>query len=160
MWGLVKKNGGECSRFLASIESSAGANALTPVMAEHAASCKDCRDAVHELLATRALLEALPREEEVARPWFAPRVMAAIAARELELRRSLDAWTAVPNLAAKLTWVSALALLLTSTWLIGWPLFTPTRPVVTDLAGEPVIENTPTPATNDDVLGSLTETAR
>jgi hypothetical protein len=160
MWDLLKKNRGDCSPFLASIEDSAGVSALTPSLAEHAASCKDCRAAVDELLASRALLEVLPREEEVARAWFAPRVMAAIATREFELRRSLDAWTAVPNLAAKLTWVSALALLLTSTWLIGWPLFTPTRPVVTDLAGEPVIENTPAPATNDEVLGSLTERER
>jgi hypothetical protein len=160
MWGLLKKNGGECSRFLASIEGSGGVSALTHGLAEHPASCKDCRAAVQELLESRALLEVLPRQEEVARPWFAPRVMAAIAAREFELRPSLEAWTAVPNLAAKLTWVSALALLLTSTWLIGWPMSAPTRPVVTDLTGEPVVENTPAPATNDDVLGSLTERAR
>jgi hypothetical protein len=51
--------------------------------------------------------------------------MAAIAARESELRQSLEAWAAVPRLAARLTWLSALALLLASTWLYQQPKFTP-----------------------------------
>lgn len=160
MWDLLKTNRGECSRFLDSIEGTASADALSPALAEHAASCKDCRAAADELFASRALLKALPREMEVSRPWFAPRVMAAIAARESELRRSFDAWTAVPRLAAKLTWVSALALLLTSTWLMGRPPATPARPVLTDLTGEPVIESAPAPVSNDEVLVSLTEKAQ
>jgi hypothetical protein len=160
MWSLLRKNRGECSRFVESIESTAGADALSPALAEHAAWCKDCRAAMDDVLASRALLKALPRQAEVARPWFAPRVMAAIAARESELRRSFDAWTAVPRLAAKLTWVSALALLLTSTWLMGRPAATPVRPALTDLAGEPVIESTPAPVSNDEVLVSLTEKAQ
>jgi hypothetical protein len=159
MWVLLKKNRG-CSRFVESIEGIAGVDALPPALAEHAASCKDCRAAVDELFASRALLKALPRQPETAGPWFAPRVMAAIAARESDLRRSLDAWTAVPKLAAKLTWVSALALLLTSTWLMGRPASTPVRPVLTDLTGEPVIEIAPAPVSNDDVLVSLTEKAQ
>src|SRR5260370_14819167 len=58
-------------------------------------------------------------------PWFAPRVMAAITARESELRESLEAWAAVPRLAARLTWLSALALLLASTLLYQLPKSTP-----------------------------------
>jgi len=38
--------------------------------------------------------------------------MAAIVAGESELRRSMDAWTIVPKLARRLSWVSALALVL------------------------------------------------
>jgi hypothetical protein len=51
--------------------------------------------------------------------------MAAIAAKESELRQSLDAWDAVPRLAARLTWLSALALLVASTWLHQLPKPTP-----------------------------------
>jgi hypothetical protein len=160
MWSLLKKNRGKCGRFVESIESTASADALSPALAAHATSCKDCRAALDELFVSRALLKALPCETDVARPWFAPRVMAAIAARESELRRSFDAWTAVPRLAAKLSWVSALALLLTSTWLLGRPASTPSGPILTDITGEPIIESTPAPGSNDDVLVSLTERAR
>ena len=108
---------------------------------KHASECQDCEDAVDELLASRALLSALPRQAEVG-PWFAPRVMAAIAARESELRRSIDTWVIVPKLARRLTWVSALALVLASTWLFGRPASTPSTPAATDITGEPVHENT------------------
>jgi hypothetical protein len=97
----------------------------------------------------------LPRRAEVG-PWFAPRVMAAIAARESELRRSIDAWTIVPKLARRLSWVSALALVLASTWLFGRPASTPSNPVSTDLTGEPAYENT-APVNNDELLLSLAE---
>jgi len=74
---------------------------------------------------SRALLREVPARAALPGPWFAPRVMAAIAARESELRQSLEAWAAVPRLAARLTWLSALALLLASTWLYQQPKFTP-----------------------------------
>jgi hypothetical protein len=101
------------------------------------------------------MLNALPRQAAVG-PWFAPRVMAAIAARESELRRSIDAWTIVPKLARRLTWVSALALVLASTWLLGRPAATPLKPVVTDITGEPVLQTAP-PVNNDEILLSLAE---
>jgi hypothetical protein len=160
MWGLLKKNGAECSRFRESLEGMTSAEALSPSLVEHAAGCQECRAARDELFASRALLEALPRQAEKAGAWFAPRVMAAIAARESELLRSFETWTVLPKLAARLTWVSALALLLTTTWLVGRPASTPANPVVTDLTGEPVIESTPAPVNNDEVLVSLTEKAR
>ncbi len=159
MWAL-RKNRSECSRFLESLEGSASMDTLSPALAEHAAICKECLAASEELFASRALLEALPRQPEKAGPWFAPRVMAAIAAREAELRHSVETWTVLPKLAAKLTWVSALALLLTTTWLVGRPASTPVRAVLTDLTGEPMIESAPAPVNNDDVLVSLTEKAQ
>jgi hypothetical protein len=159
MWSLLRKGSGECNRLLESLEEASGAT-LSSVLREHAAGCKECAAAVDDWLASRKLLEALPRQAEVAKPWFAPKVMAAIAARESELRRSLDAWTVVPKLASRLAWVSALALVLTGTWLMERPMSAPQQPVVTDLAGEPVSESAPLPATNDDMLVSLTEKAQ
>jgi hypothetical protein len=72
------------------------------------------------MLMSRAILRDVPAST-LPGPWFAPRVMAAIAARESELRQSLEAWAAVPRFAARLTWVSALALLLAGGWLYESP---------------------------------------
>jgi hypothetical protein len=64
----------------------------------------------------------LAREERSAamneiKPWFAARVMANIAEREMESRRALTEWTgAVAKLASRLAWVSALVLLVGTTW--------------------------------------------
>jgi hypothetical protein len=82
--------------------------------------------------------------------------MAAIRARDSELRRSADAWTVVPRLARRLTWVSALALLLAGTWLFGWTASTTWKPVATDITGEPVPDYA-APANNDELLLSLAE---
>jgi hypothetical protein len=83
--------------------------------------------------------------------------MAAIAEQEDKLQRSLETWTVVPRLASRLAWVSAIALLLTSSWLIERPKTAPSRTAGTDLAGEPLIESHPAPTNNDEVLFSLTE---
>ncbi len=48
--------------------------------------------------------------------------MAAIAARKAELSRAADTWTFLPKLAARLTWASAIALLLASGWLYQKPV--------------------------------------
>src|SRR5207344_3351163 len=88
----------------------------------HLAACAECQTAAEDILATRGILAELPRAAEPG-PWFAPRVMAAIAARESELRQSLEAWAAVPRFAARLTWISAVALLLAAGWLYESPKF-------------------------------------
>jgi hypothetical protein len=155
MWSPLRKGSSECDRFRESLEEIAGGEVLPMALQKHASECRDCQAAVDELLASRRLLSALPRRAEVG-PWFAPRVMAAIAARESELRRSIDAWTIVPKLARRLTWVSALALVLASTWLFGWPASAPSKPVATDITGEPVHEYA-APVNNDDLLLSLAE---
>jgi hypothetical protein len=85
--------------------------------------------------------------------------MAAIAARKADLARAADTWTFLPKLAARLTWASAVALLLASTWLYQKPATTSAKPVDTDITGEPVVD-TATPANNDDVLVSLAEKAQ
>ena len=126
---------------------------------EHVTACADCRAAAENILAARALLAELPSYAATAGPWFAPRVMAAIAARKAELSRAADTWTFLPKLAARLTWASAIALLLASGWLYQKPVSTSAKPVATDITGEPVAD-TATPATNDEVLVSLAERRR
>jgi hypothetical protein len=154
MWNPLKKNRSECDRFRELLEEGSG-GAVPATLRQHAAQCRDCEAAMEELAASRELLRGLPRQAE-AGPWFAPRVMAAIRARETELRRSVDAWIIVPKLARRLTWVSALALVLASTWLFDWPASTPSKPVATDITGEPVHEYA-APVNNDDLLLSLAE---
>ena len=118
--GIRKKN--DCSRVLDALENSAeGTSALSASQREHLAACTECRDAADAFLVSRNLLQELSAHGAEPGPWFTPRVMAAIAAREAELRQSLDTWVAVPRLAQRLTWVSALALLLASSWLYESP---------------------------------------
>ena len=155
MWNPLKKSDAECDRLQESLEEIGDGEALPEELRKHASECQDCADAVDELMASRALLSALPKQAG-AGPWFVPRVMAAIAARESELRRSVDTWVIVPKLARRLTWVSALALVLAGTWLFGQPATTSSSPVVTDITGEPAYENT-APVNNDELLLSLAE---
>jgi hypothetical protein len=154
MWNPLKKSNSECDRFRDLLEAS-GEGTLPVTLREHASECPDCETVMDELAASRELLRALPRHAETG-PWFAPRVMAAIKARESELRRSVEAWIIVPKLARRLTWMSALALVLASTWLFGRPASTTLKPVATDITGEPVPEYA-TPISNDDLLLSLAE---
>jgi hypothetical protein len=155
MWNPFHSSGNACDRFRESLEEVGGGDALG-ALREHASECLDCEAALDELAVSRELLRALPRQAGLG-PWFAPRVMAAIAAGESELRRSMDAWTIVPKLARRLSWVSALALVLAGTWLLGRPTSAPSlKPVVTDITGEPVLESSP-PLNNDELLLSLAE---
>ena len=155
MWNPLEKSSSECDRFRELLEEGSG-GAVPATLRQHAAQCPDCEAAMEELAASRELLRALPRQAE-AGPWFAPRVMAAIRARESELRRSVDAWIIVPKLARRITWVSALALVLASTWLLGRPAAsTALKPVATDITGESVPEYA-APDNNDDLLLSLAE---
>jgi hypothetical protein len=170
MINFLNKRKAECRGFQMQLEDAAGAapsaKSLTDLVAsapvalkEHVAACADCRAASENILAARALLAELPSYAATAGPWFAPRVMAAIAARKAELSRAADTWTFLPKLAARLTWASAIALLLASGWLYQKPVSTSAKPVATDITGEPVAD-TATPATNDEVLVSLSEKPR
>ena len=120
----LKKNREQCKRLRDSLEDAAEGAALSAAQREHLAACADCQEAADAISVSRSFLREVPSRAAEPGPWFAPRVMAAIAAREVELRQTLDAWAAVPRLAARLTWVSALALLLASTWLYQAPKHT------------------------------------
>jgi hypothetical protein len=157
MLGWLTQSRGPCRALLDSLEHIDHVEVLPASVKEHAASCKNCQDAMNDWVACRALLGQLPRQREESRPWFASQVMAAIAEQESRLERALETWTVLPKLASKLAWVSALALVLTTTWLAARPTSVPVAQVHTDLTGEPVVENHPVPANNDEVLASLTE---
>lgn len=170
MKNFLNERSARCREFQSQLEDAASAApsakevsqllvAAPVALKEHAAACADCRAAAENLLAARALLAELPSYSATAGPWFAPRVMAAIAARKAELSRAADTWIFLPKLAARLTWASAIALLLASGWLYQKPISTSAKPVATDITGEPVVD-TATPANNDEVLVSLSERPR
>lgn len=156
MLEFLAKRYSPCQMLRAKLEELDDERSLPAALAEHSAVCADCRAAVADFKESRALLAPLRGDRAQVQPWFSSRVMAAIAEQESKLERSLEAWSAVPRLASRIAWVSALALLLTSTWLIEQQS-TPKKTVTTDLVGEPMIDSHPTPANNDEVLFSLTE---
>lgn len=152
MWNLVRmrKNRGECSRLRDALENVADVTALSSVHQKHLAACPACQAASADISMTHIVLRDVPARAASPGPWFAPRVMAAIAARESELRVSLEAWAAVPRLAARLTWISALALLLASTWLYQLPKSTGISG--TDGAVESLFDSSQSSAPQDDVV--------
>jgi hypothetical protein len=124
MWNLAKMRQSEaCRRFRDALEDVSGASELSAPQQAHLAACAECHATAEETFMSRELLGEIASPVATAGPWFAPRVMAAIAARESELLQSLEAWAAVPRFAARLTWASALALLVATTWLYEAPKF-------------------------------------
>src|ERR1700737_5287794 len=99
MWSLLGKNGNECNRMREALEDAADMTALGTALQEHLRVCNDCHAAADELLMSRKLLQTLPSQAVKPAPWFAPRVMAAIAAREAELGRARAGWALGPQLA-------------------------------------------------------------
>lgn len=89
---------------------------LSPASREHASSCTECREAAEDLALTRAALQPLGEPSPEPGPWFATRVMAAIAGRESEMDLSDAVWVSIRRLAPRLVAVCALLLLLASTW--------------------------------------------
>jgi len=128
----------------------------SPQQRAHASACEDCRIAAGEFLATRALLSALPSQADTPRPWFASKVMAAIAARETEVRRLATAWTLVPRLASRLACISALVILVAGTWLYRKPISAPPGQTATEASVESIFETSP-PAHQDDVFSNTVE---
>ena len=172
--GSLTRNRRECRLFRAHLEDAAAAApqarnvdellvAAPDALQIHAKGCAHCGAAAENILVTRSLLSAIPSNAKLPGPWFAPRVMAAIAARKAELARAADAWTFLPRLASRLTWASSIALLLASAWLYQRPASTApvtTRAVAMDITGEPVVDSTTLPAADDEFLLSSTEHLR
>ena len=139
MWDKFRKENRLCEQYREALEdlrpdvgqvtASAELSVSLPAeVLEHARECDSCEVAAETFWASRELLAGpleLAREHrDVAanetRPWFAARVMAKIAERETEGRRALTEWTgAVAKLASRLAWVSALVLLVGTTWFYG-----------------------------------------
>ena len=136
MWDKFRKENRLCEQYREALEdlqpdvdqsmaSSSLSNSLPAEVLEHARECDACEEAAETFWASRELLAGsmeLARDgRDVAmNPWFAARVMAKIAERETEGRRALTEWSgAVAKLASRLAWVSALVLLVGTTWFYG-----------------------------------------
>jgi len=128
MWKLLKKSGQECGRVQDSLEEVAAKNSnagtvdelivgLPAAARKHIDGCDACRRAALDMVATKELFSDVTSVTEVERPWFAARVMAAIAARERALAERMSAWSEVPRFASRLALISALLLLAGTTWL-------------------------------------------
>jgi hypothetical protein len=133
-------------------EDATAARVLSAEQQEHLAECTECQAFADDMLMSRTILRDVPVPAAAPGPWFAPRVMAAIAARESELRQSLEAWAAVPRFAARVTWISALALLLAGGWLYESPKFAQTSGNQTTAES---IFDSPQSQAADDVLPSM-----
>jgi hypothetical protein len=164
---LLRRHESDCDRFQEWLEQSppsqsaldtyenllAGAPAR---LRAHADSCADCRDAAGDIAAIRNLLREAAATP-VAGPWFAPRVMSAIAAQEAELSRGAAIWLAVPRFASRLSWVAAALLVFTCTWLYERPVPAPASQSAATFATEHLFDPPALPPNHDDVLVSLNE---
>jgi hypothetical protein len=161
MFNFLKREQFECRELWSILNKADRAISLQNVLAEaspelraHSARCDECHRRIDELAATRELLATLQPQSEISRPFFASRVMSAIAAREAELSRTINAWTLIPKLASRVTWAAALAILMAVTLFYQKPA---TPPLGTEPSPESLFDNSPSSATHDDVLVSMVE---
>jgi len=134
MWDKFKKQSELCTQYREALEDlrpdmdQATAtvelkNSLGGETLEHVESCDACEEATDVFWASRNLLagkaENYGVDADARAPWFATRVMARIAEHETEGRRAVTEWSgAVAKLASRLAGVSALVLIVGSTWLL------------------------------------------
>ena len=90
--------------------------AISAADQEHVRSCKDCNEALNQLVMTRLALLPLRANTPEAGPWFTTRVMAAINAKEKEIEESNGVWANVRRFAPRLVAFCALLLVVGSTW--------------------------------------------
>ena len=161
MFEMLKENE-NCREFRDALEKAAakleGAVRIESLIAllpeeqrGHVAACADCREAADDLVKVKALFIGAGSFGGEERPWFAARVMAAIASRERELAERVTAWTEFPRFASRLTWVATILLLAGTTWfyeaVVRAPSYAP--------AGQESIFEVPQQSTPDDVLVSM-----
>jgi hypothetical protein len=162
MWNLLKKKNEGCRKLRDLLEDSTAARPEAVSVEQlsrewpaaeraHIAACGNCQEAAKDLLATREILKGVASNSETQRPWFAARVMAAIAARERELSEAASTWLAVPRFASRLAMASGALLLVASTWLYERPIQSSTQHDSTLAAQESIFE-APPPMNQDDVL--------
>ena len=167
MWKLLKRQNGECEHLRDLLEISAagvpGASieelveSLPAGGRAHFADCGSCREVLHDLVATRELLLGAVAPAEDGGPWFAKRVLSAIAARERELAFPASAWSMVPRFASRLAWASAIVLVAGSTWLYQRSTSSTIRQPAAASAQEYLFEAPSPPINQDDVLISMAE---
>lgn len=170
MWDLLSKRAEECGKLRDLLEESAAARPVAVTVEQliqglpaaeraHIAACENCLEAAEDILATRKIFKDVTSDAGTERPWFATRVMAAIAARERELTEAASTWLAVPKFASRLAMASGALLLVATTWLYERPLSTPNQQAVTLAAQESLFE-APPPLNQDDVLVPAQENNR
>jgi hypothetical protein len=168
MWNLLKKNREECNKLQDLLEESGAAlpeatssetlSAAWPAaQREHMATCADCQEAAQDLLDTRELFKGVDSSTEMAKPWFATRVMAAVVARERELAEAASAWLAVPKFASRLALASGALLLVASMWLYEERPLPAANPHASILAAQESLFEAPPPMNQDDVLVNVQE---
>jgi len=162
MWKLLKRENEECKRQRDSLERVAEKHAgelsvkslreqLTAEDRKHLDRCADCRETVEELVATKALLQDFASFAKEERPWFAARVMAAIASRERELAERVSTWTEFPRFASRLALVAGIVLLAGTTWFYESVVRAPSYP---SSGSQESIFEVPQQTTPDDILVS------
>jgi hypothetical protein len=103
MWNLLNKSDNECWKLRDLLEESAVARREAVSVEQwretwpaaqraHIAACRACQQAAQDLLATQRIFKGVGSAREMVRPWFATRVMAAIAARERELSEAASSF--------------------------------------------------------------------
>lgn len=162
MWDMLKENE-ECKRFRDGLEEAVARHEhaisveqllvhLSDEQRKHITACVRCREAASDLVRVKALFQGAASFAAEERPWFATRVMAAIASRERELVGRVSAWTEFPRFASRLTWVAAILLLAGTTWfyeaVVRAPSYVPT-------GSQESIFEVPQQTTPDDVLVSM-----
>jgi hypothetical protein len=168
MWYLLTKTKKECSQSQDLLENAAATHphaasievfleALPPARRAHFSECQTCSEAAQDLFLARELFSGAASNAEEPGPWFAGRVMAAIAARKREMALPVSAWSVVPRFASRLSWMTAAVLLVGSTWLFERPVSAPTRQVSAVAAPEYLFESPQPPMNQDDVLMSMAE---
>jgi hypothetical protein len=161
MWNLLK-NDKECGKLRDLLEESATARPdaisveqlsqdWSAAERAHIAACENCLEAAKDLLATREIFKGVTSDAVTERPWFAARVMAAIAARERELTEAASTWLAVPKFASRLALASCALLLVASTWLYERPQPAANQQAANLAAQESLFETSP-PMNQDDVF--------
>src|SRR5260370_14126245 len=110
MWNLLKKSDEQCRKVRDLLEDSAAvppeavsiqelSEALSAAAQTHIGACVGCQEAAQDLLAPREIFKGVASNSEMERPWFASRVMAAIAAREREVSEAASNGLAGPRIA-------------------------------------------------------------
>jgi hypothetical protein len=169
MWNLLK-NDEECVKLRDILEESAAARPEAVTVEQlilewpaaecaHIAACVSCQEAAKDLLAAHEIFKGVTSNSQIERPWFATRVMAAIAARERELTEAASTWLAVPKFASRLAMASGALLLVASTWLYERPLSMPNQQAANLAAQESLFEAPPS-MNQDDVLVPVRENNR
>ena len=158
MWRLTNKIAKECRLTQDALDRSSSRAAEVLAFPEgvrtHLESCADCRIFAAELLEVRGLLRndlAGPQPG----PFFLTRVMASIAAREVEVEKRSQIWAAVPHLASRLTLIASLTLLVAGSWLYQPPSHNATTASVSaEQSPEGLVEGSAVTIQDDFLLSS------